>query len=99
MAGTEGAQQTQVKRYYGRNNAMAWQEFQLAHKPEVNEDNGWIKEEKTHTQAIPNPKKKRDAKNEDPMTHLRHKDLNKQQNMQQDKTNSQTMANLWTPNK
>ena len=40
MAGTEGAQQTQVKRYYGRNNAMAWQEFQLAHKPEVNEDNG-----------------------------------------------------------
>ena len=59
---------------------MQWhgQEYQLAHKPEVKGDKGWIKEEKAHTQAIPILKKKRDAKNEDPMTHPHHKELNEQ---------------------
>ena len=78
MAGTEGAQQTQVKWYHGKNNAAAWQEYQLAHKPEVKENKGWIKEKKAHTQAIPSPKKKRDANNEDLITHPCHKELNKQ---------------------
>ena len=40
-----------------------------------------------------NPKKKRDAKNEDPITHPHHKKLNEQQNTQQNQTNSQAMAN------
>ena len=36
-----------------------------------------LKEAKAYIQAIPNPKKKQYAKNEDPMTHSRHKRLNK----------------------
>lgn len=39
-----------------------------------------LKETMAHIQAIPSPKKKQDAKNEDPMTHPRHKKLNKQHN-------------------
>ena len=86
MAGLEEAQRIQVKRYLDRNNVVAWQEYQLAHKSEVREDKGWIKEEKAHAQALPSPKKKWDVKNEDPMTHPRHNRLNKQQNMHQDQT-------------
>ena len=75
MAGPIEAQQAQVKQYHGRSNAMAWQEYQLTHKPKVKGDKGWIKEEKAHAQAIPSLKKKRDEKNEDPMTHPSHKEL------------------------
>ena len=82
MTGPEGAQQTQVKWYHGKNNTVAWWEYQLAHEPEVKGDKGWIKEEKAYTQVIPSPKKKRDAKNEDQMTRPRHKELNEQQNTQ-----------------
>ena len=87
MAGLKEAQRIQVKQYLDRNNVVAWQEYQLAHKSEVREDKGWIKEEKAHAQAIPSPKKKWDAKNEDPMTHSHHNELNEQQNAQQDQTN------------
>ena len=52
---------------------LAWQKHQLAHRPEVKGDMGRIKEEKAHTQAMPNLKKKWDAKNEDPRTHPHHK--------------------------
>ena len=99
MAGQRGAQQTQVKQYHDRNNTVAWQEYQLAHKPEVKGDRGWIKEEKAYTQAIPSPKKKWDVKNEDPMTQPCYKELNEQQNMQQDQTNPQATANAWTLDK
>ena len=34
------AQQTQAKRYRGRNNAMVWRGLQLAHKPKVKGDRG-----------------------------------------------------------
>ena len=78
MASLEEARKIQIKQYHGRNNAMVWQEYQLAHKPKVRGDKDWIKEEKAHVQAIPSPKKKWDVKNEDPMTHPRHKRLNKQ---------------------
>ena len=97
MASPKEAQQTLVKRYHDKNNAVAWQKYQLAHKPEVKGDNGWIKEENAYTQAMLNPKKKRDAKNEDPITHPHHKKLNEQQNTQQNQTNSQAMANAWMP--
>ena len=75
MASSKEVQEAQVKRYHGKSSAMAWQEYQLAHKPEVKGDNGWIKEEKAHAQAITNPKKKQYANNEDPITHPRHKEL------------------------
>ena len=77
---TRGSPANKVKWYRGRNNAMAWQEYLLAHEPEVKGDRGWIKKEKAHTQVMPSPKKKRNAKNEDPMTHPRNKESNKQQN-------------------
>ena len=57
MAGPREAHRIQVKQYHGRNNVVAWQEYQLAHKSEVRGDKGWIKEEKAHAQAIPSPKK------------------------------------------
>ena len=47
----------------------------MTHKLKVKGDKGWIKEEKAYAQAIPNLKKKRDEKNEDPMTHPSHKEL------------------------
>ena len=79
MASPEEAQQTQTKRYRGRNNVMVWWELQLAHKPKVKETGAELKK-KAHTQAIPSPKKKRDIENENPMTHPHHKELNKQKN-------------------
>ena len=48
MAGPKEAQQAQVKWYHGRSNAVAWQEYQLTHKPKVKGDRGWIKEEMAH---------------------------------------------------
>ena len=36
---------------------MAWQEYQLAHKLEVEGNMSQIKEEKAHTQAMPSPNK------------------------------------------
>ena len=59
--------------YHSRNNAMVWQEHQPAHEQRVKRDMGWIKEEKAHTQAMLNPKKKWDAENEDPRTHSHRK--------------------------
>ena len=32
MAGSEEGHQTKVKQYHGRNNVVAWQEYQSAHK-------------------------------------------------------------------
>ena len=52
---------------------MVWQEHQPAHEQRVKRDMGWIKEEKAYTQAMLSPKKKWNAKNEDPRTHSRHK--------------------------
>ena len=52
-----------------------------------------MKEVKAHIQAIPSPKKKQDAKNENPMTHPHHKRINKQQNTKQYQTNPQAIAN------
>jgi len=49
----------------------------------VKRDRAELKETKAHIQEIPNPKKKQDARNKDPMTHPRHKWLNKWQNTQQ----------------
>ena len=46
------------KQHHSENNAVAWQEHQLAHGPEVKGDRGRIKEEKAYTQAMPIPKKK-----------------------------------------
>ena len=40
------------KGYYSRNNAVAWQEHQLAHEQVMKEDMGRIKEEKAYTQAM-----------------------------------------------
>jgi len=40
MASPEEAQQIQVKRYHGKNNAVTWQEYRSAHKPEVRGDRG-----------------------------------------------------------
>ena len=57
-----------------------------------------LKEAKAYIQAIPNPKKKQDAKNKDPMTHSHHKMLSKRQNTQH-RTNPQVIANTWTPDK
>ena len=57
--------------YHSRNNAVAWQEHWLAYKKW--KDMGRVKEEKAHTQAMLSPKKKWDAKNEDPRTHPHHK--------------------------
>ena len=46
---------------------------------------GQVKEEKTHTQAMPNPKKRWDAENESPKAHALFtlQELNKYQNVQQ----------------
>ena len=49
MTGLKEAQQTQVKQYHGKNKVVAWQEYQLAHKPKVKGDRDWTKEEKAHT--------------------------------------------------
>ena len=46
------------KQNHSRNNAVAWQEHQLAHRLEVKRDMCRIKEEKAHTQAMLSPKKK-----------------------------------------
>ena len=40
------------KGYYSKNNAVAWQEHQLAHEQVMKEDMGRIKEEKAYTQAM-----------------------------------------------
>ena len=47
-----------AKQHHSKNNTMAWQEHQLAHRLEVKGDMGRIKEEKAHTQAMLSPKKK-----------------------------------------
>ena len=46
------------KRYYDRNNAVAWQGHQPAHGQGMKGDIGRIKEKKAHTQAMLSPKKK-----------------------------------------
>ena len=46
MAGLKEVQQMKVKRYHGRNNAVAWQEYQSAHKPRVKRDRGRIERSK-----------------------------------------------------
>ena len=46
------------KGYHSRNNAMAWQEHKLAHGQRMKGDMSQIKEEKAHTHAMLNPKKK-----------------------------------------
>ena len=71
--GPRGSPVNKVRQYHGRNNVVAWQEHQSVHGQGMKENMGRIKEEKAHTQAMPNPKKKRDIKNEDPRTHPRHK--------------------------
>ena len=37
------------KQHHSKNNAVGWQEHQLAYWPEVKRDMGQIKEEKAHT--------------------------------------------------
>ena len=61
------------KGYHNKNNAVAWQEHQLAYGQGMKGDMGQIKEEKAHTQAVLTSKKKWDAKNEDPRTHPHQK--------------------------
>jgi len=56
---------------------MAWQKCQPTQKLKVREGKGWIEERRTHAQAKPSPRRKRDTKNEDPVTHPRHKGLKK----------------------
>ena len=68
-----GSTSNKVKRYHGKNNVVVWQEHKLAHGQGMKEDIGWIKEEKVHTQAMSNPKKEWDIKNEDLKAHPRHK--------------------------
>ena len=59
----------EAKRYRSRCNAVAWQEHQPAHEHKIKRDMDQVKEGKINTQAIPSPKKRWDAKNENPKTH------------------------------
>ena len=78
---------------YGGNNIVAWQKYQSTHKPEVKGNRGQIEEEKAYAQARPNPKKKQDAKNEDPNSSMPQRVKNKQQDTQQNQTNPHAMTN------
>ena len=71
MAGPKEVQQAQTKMKHGKGNEAAWKKCQPIHK----EDKGWIEEGKAHVQAKPSPGRKQDTKNEDPVTHPRHKRL------------------------
>ena len=44
MVGLEGAQQTKIKQCHRRNNAVAWQEYQLVHKLKWKETEAELKE-------------------------------------------------------
>ena len=46
------------KQHYSKNNVLAQQKHQLTHRLELKGDMGRIKEEKAHSQAMLNPKKK-----------------------------------------
>jgi len=52
---------------------VAWQEYQSAHGCRIKRNMGQVKEGKTHTQAMPSPKKKWDVENENSKTHSRRK--------------------------
>ena len=75
---------------HGKGNEAAWQKCQSTHK----EDKGQIEEGKTYAQAKSNPGRKQDTKNEDPITHPRHKRLRMSGIMgSKDQTSPQAMAN------
>ena len=81
---------------HGKGNEAAWQKCQPTHK----EDNDWIEEEKAHVQAKPSPGRKQDTKNEDLVTHPRHKRLRMSGRMSNKvQTSPQTMANAWITDK
>ena len=75
---------------------MAWQDHRLSPQIQERRGHGLGRRKRACTQAMPSPKRRWNVENVSPKTHVSFtpQELNSYQNVQQNQTNTEAMANV-----